>query len=510
MKSFRWTILLALLIGLLVTFTVFDFKRSEKQDKKSEEEKNVLRLSLGDITRIEIDGGSFGPIILEHPVNKGPTESEWQLISPLKDLADAQAIQTFNISLNGEKIVQTVVEGDDIVLDTYGLKASPEHQIKELKLTTKDGKNESVRIGSVKAYDNNLYAQIDQDKKVYLVASNWDPMLSKLPKDFRDKHVFRFATNGLKPAEVARIEIKQGDSSLVLERGAKDKKWKIASGALDFPLDQSKVDYYFDELKGVRVQDFVEPDKTVKGALAKHGLDKPALQVRLYKEGHKVADYEVKFSALEKVGATKTTAPIAFVVSSDLPDIASVSKPGPDSLRKTAQSFYDKRRPFEFQAADVERIEIQSPELKNVFQKKGETWTVVDAVKDHEVDSMKISMALQALGHMEALRILQTVRPGQLPSTLNSASKIVLVKKSGEPALTFLWGDSLTEKANAVQPEAKYFAAKTDKADVLLGVAEKDIKQLDIAAWLKTVAAPVASPTPVIVTAPKTGTSKAQ
>jgi len=86
----------------------------------------------------------------------------------------------------------------------------------------------------------------------------------------------------------------------------------------------------------------------------------------------------------------------------------------------------------------------------------------------------------------------------------------VLVKKSGEPALTFLWGDSLTEKANAVQPEAKYFAAKTDKADVLLGVAEKDIKQLDIAAWLKTVAAPVASPTPVIVTAPKTGTSKAQ
>ena len=494
----------------LVVFTVFDFKSSKKEDDQKDKDKALVKLPLTAINHIELLSSTQEPIVLDKK------KDEWRLTKPFDDLADAQAMQTFLMSVTGEKSQSTVVEGSDIVLSTYGL----DKPVKELKVSGHDpepvpnGKDvaQDFKIGATRSYDGGLYVLVN-DNKVDLISVSWDPALAKLPKDFRDKHILRADD---KLSDIKAIEIEQPGAGPALRMENDGKLWKITKGGVDYPIVQSRVESFFDALRGVRGLDFAESDKSAPGVAAKTGLNKPALAIRLYKTDPKPI-FATEFSHSDsKVKPEPGQPPTVFAETSELKDVLVVPKSGMASVNKTAQDFYDHKKAFEFPVTDVTQIEVQSPQLSGVFKKNGANWEFDKPAAGKVVSNEKINKALDELARLEPIRLLEPIAKGTTPKVLQNAAKIILRKgdSTSEPILSFEWGAPITEKKtdSTTSPplvvEAHYLPARTNRVDFLLGVTENEVKALEIASWFGVpppVAVPAAPGGPKAVQVPPGG-----
>src|SRR5439155_26495216 len=95
--------------------------------------------------------------------------------------------------------------------------------------------------------------------------------LNKQVKDLRDKQVLTF-----KDEDVTRVDIKpQAEDAVTLVRKDKD-AWTVAPG--DHPADPTEVRSYLSSLRATRATDFPDDAPT---DLAKYGLDKPRLTIRV-------------------------------------------------------------------------------------------------------------------------------------------------------------------------------------------------------------------------------------
>lgn len=478
MKSFRWTFVFMIAVGALIAFTYWDYQRSEKESEREEEARTVVRLPTEELTKVEIlKRGS--DLAFEKK------DGKWHLIEPIKDLADEQAVMTLFLSFKNEKTIETVAEGVDAsALKTYGL----DEPVTRLKLTAGD-KNQEIKIGSVKAYDSNLYAQIGDEPKVYLISSSWDIHLAKLPKDLRDKHLIR---KELKMDDVKKIAMRFGSEADEFELVKDGENWKVAKGSPEFPVLTEKVNFYIDAIKGVRAQDFVEGSKTGTADLAKYGLQRPAFELRLYTTDLKKPYFTARFA---KPDEKVETGPATLkVMSSDYNEVLVVTKSMLDSVQKPPENFYDKKKPFQFTEADVARVEVDSPKLKGAFIKKDNKWVSADPDLQKEVDSAKLDQALMKIRSFEAVRVLE---PKDKRSAKNE-SVIKLLKSSGDLLFELGWGGIINEKAKMGRPEARYVPVRTNQAENIVGLPEGEVNALGLENWFKTESS--SSPTPAPAT----------
>lgn len=474
MKSFRWTFVFMIAVGALIAFTYWDYQRAQKQAEQEEEARSVVRFPTDQLTKVEIlKRGS--DLVLEK------LDGKWHIVEPIKDLADEQAVMTLFLSFKNEKTMETVVEGASAEeLKTYGL----DDPVTRLKLTAGD-QTQEVKIGSVKAYDSNLYAQIGDEPKVYLVSSSWDVHLAKLPKDLRDKHLIR---KELKIDDVKKIRMRFGSDAEVFELVKEGENWSVAKGAPPFPVLTDKVKFYIDALKGIRAQDFVEGSTTKPADLAKHGLTRPVFEFSLYTTDLDKPYVTARFAKPDEKPAG---GPVTLkAMSSDYNEVLIVTRSMLDSAQKPPENFYDKRKPFEFNEADVARVEVNSAKLKGVFVKKDNKWESADPDLQKEVDSDKLNQAIAKIRSFEAVRVLEPKdkRP------VKKESIIKLLKASGDLLFELGWGDLVKEKAKMGRPEAQYLPVRTSQAENFVGLPEGELKALDLENWLK--AKTSTSPTP--------------
>ena len=475
MKSFRWTLVFGVLVAALVAFTVFDYKRSTKQEEQKQKDLSVLRYKGDELAKLEIIT-RMGATVLEKK------DGKWRVTAPLQDVADEQGVGSFLSAIESEKITDTVAEGAGVDLATYGLK----DPVTRLKVTSQAGKTQEIKIGSVKAYDQNLYAQIDDEPKVLLVGSSWDTHLVKRGKDFRDKHVYRTeGTAAAKPPDIKRVVIRQSAPGFPaeLELVKTGEAWRVTKGGGkpndDYPVLAENVTSLLEQIKALRAVDFQETPKTDKAAFQKAGLGKPAVEVLLF-EG---PDKKEPFHKLTIAPPAKPEDANLNAVSSDLDTIVVVFKAAIDQFRKRADDFYDKKKPFQFTVADVAKVKVEAKDLKAEFVKKGDSWAMADSGLQKEPDAAKLKDLVEKLNRLEAVRVLEPVKPG---SPLKGESRIVLSKEDGSKVFELRWGELIREKAaQKGQPEAQYLAAVTDKTDRMVGVPEHSVKAFELSGLIK-------------------------
>lgn len=541
MKSFRWTFVFGCLVAGLAAFAIFDFKKAEKQQEQKEKDAAVVRIQTKDVVRFELvtragstvveKAGSNAP-----PKNDAKSDSQagepkddgggqWRLTAPLEDVADTPAVMTFLSTLESEKVKDTVIEGDGISWATYGLDVP----VTRLKVKGADGREQEVKIGAVKAYDGSLYARIGDENKVLLVESSWDAHLSKPAREFRDKKLFRSSSvpaydsieivsspQGPKSAQASTLSLKKVDGV-----------WKIPADAHPFPLSNDAITVYIEQIRNLRVLDFLDesPKDSAKGAKA--GLAKPELVVRLREGDH--PPFEVKFAAVKNGGKSEGKGEDAnpVAVSTDLAVLATVFKSSVESLKMRAEDFYDKKLPFQFSVADVGRVSVKSAKLTADFLKEGGAWVPADKGSGKEVDGAKIDGLLSKLNHLEAIRFLQPIKKGESPK-LASESVIKLAKAGGEPVFELAWGDAIADKGAGAgkksksnkfkhpqlnhpgQPDGamdgeelavRYHSARTSQTDRQIGVSEGDLSDLELDKLLKEKKpqpTPTATPGPAV------------
>lgn len=467
MKMMHKTLLATAVVGGLIGLTVYDSKKSESAKESTEQSLNMLQLKQDDIVKIEIRPRGGQVTQLE---KKG---DQWHLLQPVEDLADNQELRNFILSMNAEKTREIVVEGPETRLEVYGLVSPPY----EVVLTDKAGTVEKIKIGSVKAYDQNLYAQINDEQKVRLVSSSWDIILAKRLAEFRNKNLYRASVgtqknsqkNDQKPEAPVRLEIVQASPGYPAKMiFAKEKdQWSVIEGDKSYPLSNGRVDSYIENVKALRAQDFHAEDKNAAGVLSKFKLKNPAIEVRFFDEKNEY--FKLAMSSPDHRGD-------AYAVSSDVEQVVSIFKMAAEPIYRRSDDFFAKKLPFVFKPEEAAKVVIATPELKGEFEKVDGKWTSKTG------DAKKVGELLETLSRTEALRIFEPITQ----ALKGAKSQILVSKADGSVLLDFHWGPERVEKAIGSRPEAKYILGKTEKSDRLLGLPERTLRGLNLA----SVAAP--------------------
>ena len=447
MKS---TIIVALIVAALIGFTVFDTKRGEKAKQSEEQNLALVKFPIDQVTRVEIKPRDAQPIVLEKK------DSDWHLQAPIQELADNQEVKNLLMSMNAERTQDIVIEGPDIQYSTYGLDTPPY----EVLLQGANGATERIRIGSVRAIEDNLYARIDDEPKVRLVTGTWDMILAKRVAEFRNKALYRIGE-----LKVTKLEILQkrvgAPARMLLEKTGDE--WKVLEGDKSYPLSHDRVEAYIEAVKGLRAQDFHAEDKTASGALSKFKLNPPAITVRFF-DGEK-RTFELQMSEQDERGD-------AYAVSTDLKPIISIFKINAEPIYRRSDDFFAKKLPFVFDAAKAAKIRLKTARGEASFEKKNGDWTVG---LQKLTDQAKVNSLIEKLSKAEALRIFES---GKLPKA--AESQIEIRADDGTELLSVEIGGERIEKALGKRPEAKYRLLRTNKSERLLGVSDKTVEEWNL------------------------------
>ena len=536
MKSFRLTLVFFVIVAGLASFAVWDYKHSLVQEETKQSESKLIKAMPDDVTRVEINAKT-SRIELEKKADgwqlTGRTDAGSAVNSPadeVKDSGDSTTISAFLTSVTTEKSKEVVAEGNDIQWGVYGL----DKPVSSIKITAKNGVAEALKIGSVKAYDGNLYARVNEDPRVLLVASSWDVHLSKPVREFRDKRLFRLPT----PPQFTSLRISSSASnsstkSEVVELEKESGHWRFKSEAVrkaSLPVSDTNVQSYIDQLVAVKAVDFVSGTEGVKFSaeagkregkgtpdtstqiLEKNGLKNPAVLVRL--QAGQSAPIRIAFSS-EKAAEANVSA-----VSSDVSSVVTVYKSVMESARRSNESFFDRNLPFQFPLKDVAaiRIDVKAesstkdvPPISIDAIKEGDKWVNRDKTIPREIDSAKLEEMLGRLAKLDASRFLRVAvkgsKPGSTGKTADQHSHITLLNAAGTTVFELAWEAPTADKTKSQTPKtakpsgaeyggtggdgindsanSKYIPAKTNLVNWDLGLAESSVSSLGISAIIK-------------------------
>jgi hypothetical protein len=408
------------------------------------------------------------------PLKLKKENNQWRITEPLQDLADATAVDNLLNSLTTEKTQELVAEGEDAKnLTVYGL----DNPVTKLIVHGENGFSREVEIGSVKSFDSQLYAKLDQKPQVWLVTGNWDLYLTKQIKELRDKHLMR---NELLELDEIKASI-QGKPSWDLKNNKTT--WALASGGdSTIPVANNLVTSYHELLRDLQADDIVSEDKAKDQN--RYGLQKPLATIVAIKSGK--APLEIKLSS-KKPGelnpADKSQDEAwRFAASSDTPYIYRISKAQADSLMKNADDFYDRAAPFKLAQSKVHAIEVIKGGLDLKIKKADQSWTLSEPFAGHELDSAKVDDLLGRISVLDADRILSKTKAEGVKEGEN---QIVLKDEEGLKLLQINWGSGVTENGENGQ-KTKYYYVKTDKSERALLLKDSKIDELPIAALLKS------------------------
>ncbi len=197
-------------------------------------------------------------------------EDRWEVQQPTKEKADTQTVREFFTKLQDAKVRSFVAE-EGASLKPFGLE-KPEVR---LSLWEKDAKVPKT-IGLSKAKkekDGGYYATVDGTKTVGLLDAVAVQAFLRTPADLKDKNLF-----DLEPKDVAKVLLKRPGLTLRVEK-TKD-KWTLQE-----PKKGEAKGYMVDSLLyTLRDLRFTKVVSDKADAAAKHGLDKPSLEVTLWKQ----------------------------------------------------------------------------------------------------------------------------------------------------------------------------------------------------------------------------------
>lgn len=300
----------------------------------------------------------------------------WQLTAPAAVPADAAELSGLTSSLASLE-VQRVVDEQATDFKQYGLDPA------KLRVAfTSAAKDHTLLLGDKTPTGGDMYARLPDTPRVFLVSSYLEATFNKSTFDLRDKTVLKIDRE-----QVEQVEVRSGDKTITFaKQGA---EWRITT-----PF-QARAD--FGAVEGIVGRLNTSPMKSIEAAdvkspadLAKYGLDKPAVTVRVI-SGSSEAGLAIGKTAGEgTVYARDLSRPLVFTIESALAD----------ELKKPADEFRIKDL-FDARAFNTTRIEVTRQGQTLAFEKDKDAWTQVTPVA-RQADAAKVDALLTALTNTRA------------------------------------------------------------------------------------------------------------
>jgi hypothetical protein len=276
-------------------------------------------------------------------------DGKWQIVQPKPLGADQDSVSSLVSSLSS-LTSDRVIDEKPSDFSTYGL-TSPSEQI---TITRKDGKVQNLLIGDDTPTGSDAYAKVDNDPRVFTIASYVKTGLDKTSKDLRDKRLLTFNSDKL-----TRVDLTAKGSSVEFGKNNQN-EWQILKPR---PLraDGLQVDDLVRKLKDAKMDTSVSEEDAKKAVAGFSAGVRVALaavtdatgtqQIEVRKDKDK--NYYAKSSAVEGI----------YKVPSDVGD----------GLDKGIDDFRSKKL-FDFGWNDPSKLEIHNGTAQATYQKSGEKW----------------------------------------------------------------------------------------------------------------------------------------
>lgn len=427
-------VLLALVGGLY-----WSNHRKPPEPAKSDTPPKILTLTEADITKIDLKKKGGTEVLLAKNA-----AGKWEMSQPEKLPVDQEAASSMVstlASLSSDRLVEE--KGAD--LSQYGLNAPS----LTVDITKKDGKTQQLLIGDDTPTGSGAFAKLENDPRIFTVATYSKTSIDKGPKDLRDKRLLTVETDKISRLE---LNVQAKGKAQDVEFGRDKDSWQILKPK---PLraDGLQVEELTRKLKDAKMDTSVSDEDAKKAAssfasgtpVATVKVTDPSgtqeLQVRKNKD-----DYYAKSSAVTGF----------FKVANDLGT----------GLDKTLDDFRNKKL-FDFGFSEPTKIEMHDGSKAYLFTKSGEDWNA----NGKKMDSTSVQSFLDKLRDLSASKFADTGFTTQaidITVTSNEGKRVekVLISKNGdkyfakrenEPAIYELESktvDDLQKAATDVKPAA--------------------------------------------------------
>lgn len=308
--------------------------------------------------------------------------SDWQIVQPMAAKPDPAEISGLTSNLSSLEVQRVIDEHPSDVAE-YGL-AQP-----RVDVTFKaGGQQHTLHIGRKTPPGTDLYARIDDQKRVFLISSYLDSTFNRGTFDLRDKTVL-----SLNRDAIDALTIAAPDRTLKVTKSGSD--WRVAE-PVNARADVSAIESLISRLSTLQMKSIAAPE--MKSA-AEFGLDKPAATVTIG-TGSSQATLLVGTSAAEgTVYAKDASRPMVFTVDTSLLD----------DLKKDTAEFRQKDL-FDARSFNATRLEIVRGDQTAAFEKtktkdkdgkEEEKWRQV-APTARDVDASKMESLLSAVTQLRA------------------------------------------------------------------------------------------------------------
>jgi len=332
----------------------------------------ILKLPEGDLQRVEIRKPGSEPVILQKA-----GDGKWEMLSGPKwpvDQDSAGGLVNTLASLTSSRLVEEKT-GD---LAQFGL-ASPSA---EVVVGLKDGKTRRLLIGDESPAGGGSFVKLEDDPRVFTIASYNKTSIDKTPRDLRDKRLLTFDSEKL-----TRVELTAKGQMIEFGKNAQN-EWQIIRPQ---PLraDGGAVETLVRKLSDARMDSFSteEDDKKAVPAFAGAAL----IAVARVTDAAGTQQIEVRRDKDKNYYARSSIVAEAHKVSSDLGD----------SLDKGLDDFRNKKL-FDFGFSDPSGVEIRDGGKQVSYQKQPDKWMSGAT----QVDAASVNAAMDKLRDLAAVKFV--------------------------------------------------------------------------------------------------------
>lgn len=425
-KSFL--ILLVVAVGLGAYIYFVESKREPAGSTVVPGEK-VFAIEAGTIEEVRIESTS-GEATRVRRAGDG-----WQIVEPATIAADTSAVSSLVSTLESLESERTVDENPASVAP-YGLE--PPRLAVSFKVSGETDERRLL-IGERTPTGSDLYARVEGDPKLILIASYIEDSLDKTTFDLRDKAVLAFGRDGV---DAVSLQV-AGAAAIRLAKSGDD--WRLAA-PVNASADFSSVDGLISRLFQARMEAIIAPtdpastEEPSAADLRRYGLDTPAVTVELGAGSTRAAlaiggDHEGSARY-----ARDLSRPIVFTVPSSL--VTDLTKSADDLRSKDVFSF----RSFTAVGLDVTSgtegatfTKMPAGEAVEGEPPPSETWKQT-APSEKDVDQTKVTDLLSTLSNLRAQSFVdrahtsgeETTVTARFGDAASPTEERVVFRKSGD------------------------------------------------------------------------------
>jgi hypothetical protein len=320
--------------------------------------------------------------------------SDWQIVQPATGKPDSAEVSGITTNLASLEI-QRVIDENPTDLAEYNL-AQP-----RVELTFKTGgKDHKLLIGRKTPPGSDLYARLDDQKRVVLIPSFLDTTFNRKTFDLRDKAVLKVNRD-----EIGSLVVTTPTSTMRFEKTGGE--WKMVQ-PVPARADFSAVEGLVSRLTTLQMKSIAAQQAE---DLVQYGLDKPVATVTIGSGSSQATLAVGKSSGEGAVFARDLSKPVIVTIESALVD----------ELKK-APADYRQKDLFDARAFNANRLELLRNGVTTTFEKvksknkegqEQDTWKQV-APSARDVDQMKVDNLISAITQTRASSFVDAPTKGAL------------------------------------------------------------------------------------------------